>query len=164
MIDIADSSLYHRCTIKAHNATVRMVRPGAKVYDRSRQRITTTTEQRRLVVVGPVGERVVYGEQEFQQYYDLLLDEKTMKKLHRGKIFKIKSKEGAEAGYFLRIPPEEPFLLYDEIGAPVEGNTQNFMLNHAEGDCILCPAAPGGGPDLTKPHLVNGEVFSARYQ
>ena len=164
MTDITNVRLYKRCTIKKHDAKVRMVRVGARVYDRSKQRICVTTEDRRYVVIGPVGERVVYSEQELLENYSIELTDKIRKKLAHGKMLKITANEGTDAGYFLRIPAEETFLLYDEIGAPVEGNTSNFALNHAEGDCIMCPVGPDGGPDLSKPRLMNGEVFSARYQ
>ena len=164
MVNIADRSLYRVCSLKEHQAQVRLVRVGARVYDRSKQRIVITTPERRVVVTGPSGERVVYTEDEFLESYQLSMDEKTRKKFDKGKMFKVDAKEGAEMMYFLRVPAEQQFILYDEMGSPVVGNARNFALDHGEGDCIVCPRAYEGGPDLTKPRLINGRDFTEKFQ
>lgn len=164
MVRIDDRTLYRRCSIKSHEATAQMVRVGARVYDRSKQRVIITTPERRIVVTGPCKERCVYSEEEFVTYYAFdMNDQKKAKKLNKGKVMKVTANEGAGNMYFLRVPANEQFLLYDEFGAPVIGNARNFALDHAEGDCIICPVAADGGPDLSQPHLVIGKDFSEKY-
>ena len=164
MVDLANRSLYRQCAMKEHKVAARLVRVGARVYDRSKQRIVITTPERRLVVTGPSGERVVYTEEEFLENYHLDLDDKAKKKFYKGKMFKVDAKEGAGMMFYLRVPADEQFILYDEIGSPVVGNARNFALDHGEGDCIICPKAGDGGPDLSRPHLINGRVFAEKYQ
>ncbi len=163
MINIADRTLYKNCALKEHKVQARKVRVGARVYDRSRQRIVVTTPERRVVVTGPCGERLVYTDDEFLALYSLDMNEKIKKKFDKGKLFKVNAITGAGRMMYLRVPAEQQFLLYDEIGSPVIGNSRNFTLDHAEGDCIVCPIAPDGGPDLSQPRLINGKDFIERY-
>lgn len=162
MIDINDRTLYQLCTVKSYPCTVRFVHPGMRIYDRNRQNIVITSEDNCFLVTGPAGEREVYNESDFLSGFDFPTDEKNRKKLLKGKVFKIKARQGTGKCWYLRIPADERFTIYSDKGI-IQGNIHDCSIEHAQGDCVICPIAADGGPNMKLKTLMNGMVFNERY-
>ncbi len=163
MTDIHNRSLYRQATVKDYACTVKVVHPGIRVYDRNRQRIVITTEKDCFLVTGPAGEREVYNEEDFMAGFDFPKDEKSRKKLMKGKLYKIKARAGTGKLWYLRVPSHERFTVYTLSGAVIQGNVSDYSVDHANGDCAICPVGMDGGPDMAKMTVMNGKVFCERY-
>ncbi len=164
---------YRPCHKIAYNCTVKKHGKDERIYDRNSQKILLTTEEECYIVTGPAGERAIYTEEDFLKHFELVYKkekdtekkkEKRLKALRKGKLFKATANEEREIFYFWRIPEEEMFVFYDDEGKPTIGNDQsNCSLVHNDGDCIMCPSDERGEPDLSKKHVVNGELFDIRF-
>ncbi len=163
MTDIKDASLYKVGTVRDYPCSIKYAHPGLRVFNRNTQKMVVTTEDLCYVVTGPAGEREVYNENGILEGFNFTIDEKKKKKLLKGKVFKITARPGTGKVMYLRIPPEERFVVYDEVGV-IQGNVVDFTVDHADGDCVICPALADNTPDLEHMSMMNGKVFKERYE
>ena len=162
MTDIKDATLYQQATARDYPCGVKWAHPGMNIYNRNTQKVVVTTDELCYIVTSAVGDKQVYNEEQFTEDFVLPLDDKTKKKLQKGKLYKTTARPGSAKVMYLRVPADERFTVYNEEGL-IQGNVVDFTVDHAEGDVVICPVADDGGPDLEHMSMMNGKVFNEKY-